>query len=227
MSTSKIEDVIDQIEEYIDGCKNSAFSANKIIVNKDDLDEMLHDLRTRTPEEIRKYQRMIANREQILADAKHQADKIIADAQVQTNELISEHQIMQQAYAQANEVILIAQKNAQELIDRATADANQIRLGAIAYTDELLANIQQILSSSIETTKSRNETFLATMQSYLDTVEANRASLVPDSVNAGESDPAATSEADPVPAPASTSSQSVEDDDLPALDIPEQFFNKE
>ena len=29
MSTSKIEDVIDQIEEYIDGCKNTAFSAKR------------------------------------------------------------------------------------------------------------------------------------------------------------------------------------------------------
>ncbi len=231
-NTSKIEDIIDEIEAYIDDCKPSAFSTSKIIVNKDELESLLQELRTKTPDEIRKYQRMIANREQILADAKAKADEIISQAQIQTNELVSEHQIMQQAYAQANEVILIAQKNAQEKIDRATEDANNIRMGAIAYTDELLANIQSILANSIETTRTRTDTFLSTMQVYLDTVDANRASLVPDSLNDGDADPASSLEATgeqaiQEEAPRTVESAPSEDEDIPALDIPEQFFNKE
>jgi hypothetical protein len=225
---SKIEDIIDEIEAYIDDCKPSAFSTNKIIVNKDELESLLQELRTKTPEEIRKYSRMLANREQILADAKAKADEIISNAHIQTNELVSEHQIMQQAYAQANEVILIAQKNAQEKIDRATEDANNIRMGAIAYTDELLANIQTILSNSIETTKNRTETFLSTMQVYLDTVDANRASLVPETLDQAEEQPASEPQPEVQPQqPTNTASNSNEDEDLPALDIPEQFFNKE
>lgn len=239
-SASKIEDIIDEIEAYIDDCKPSAFSTSKIVVNKDELESLLQELRTKTPDEIRKYQRMIANREQILADAKAKADEIISQAQIQTNELVSEHQIMQQAYAQANEVILIAQKNAQEKIDRATEDANNIRMGAIAYTDELLANIQTILTNSIETTRARDDAFLSTMQAYLDTVDANRASLVPDSLNDGDSDPASSLEATGGNAMPEikeepkqevnqeiTSAASNQDDDVPALDIPEQFFNKD
>ena len=85
-STSKIEDIIDEIEAYIDDCKPSAFSTNKIVVNRDELESLIQELRTKTPDEIKKYQRMIANREQILADAKAKADEIISQAQVQTNE---------------------------------------------------------------------------------------------------------------------------------------------
>ncbi len=229
-NASKIEDIIDEIEAYIDDCKPTAFSTSKIVVNRDELESLIQELRTKTPDEIKKYQRMIANREQILADAKAKADEIISKAQIQTNELVSEHQIMQQAYAQANEVILIAQKNAQEKIDRATEDANNIRMGAIAYTDELLANIQTILANSIETAKNRNETFLATMQTYLDTVDANRASLVPDSLNEGNSDPASIESVEQPTVsekPAIQADSSNGDEDIPALDIPDQFFNKE
>ena len=86
-STSKIEDIIDEIEAYIDDCKPSAFSTNKIVVNRDELESLIQELRTKTPDEIKKYRRMIANREQILADAKAKADEIISQAQVQTNEL--------------------------------------------------------------------------------------------------------------------------------------------
>ena len=70
-STSKIEDIIDEIEAYIDDCKPSAFSTNKIVVNRDELESLIQELRTKTPDEIKKYQRMIANREQILAKLRH------------------------------------------------------------------------------------------------------------------------------------------------------------
>ena len=112
---SAIEDIIDELEEYIDSCKpSSIFNDTKIVVNRDDIEGLLEELRAKTPEEIRRYQKIISNKEAILADARAKADQIVQEAQITTNELVSEHQIMQQAYAQANEVILIAQKNAQE-----------------------------------------------------------------------------------------------------------------
>ena len=41
---SKIEQIITEIEEYIDNCKFQPLSTSKIIVNKDDIDELLADL---------------------------------------------------------------------------------------------------------------------------------------------------------------------------------------
>ena len=88
--SSGIEEIIEEIEEYVDGCKPSAFSPSKIIVNRDELESLLEELRTKTPEEIKRYQKIISNKEAILADAQNKADAIIAQAQIQTNELVSE-----------------------------------------------------------------------------------------------------------------------------------------
>ncbi len=176
---SKIEEIIEEIEEYIDSCKPSAFSSSKIVVNRDELDAFLDELKTTTPEEIKRYQRIINNKESILNDARNKADAIIAEAQIQTNELVSEHQIMQQAYAQANEIVMIATKNAQETIDKATADANSIRESAIAYTDNLLKSLEEVIASSMETTRKRTDTYLNTMQGYLNVVLANREEISP------------------------------------------------
>ena len=177
---SAIEDIIDELEEYIDSCKPAAFSSTKIVVNRDDIDGLLEELRAKTPEEIRRYQKIISNKEAILADAKNKAEAIISEAQITKNELVSEHQIMQQAYAQANEVVMIASKQAQDILDSATNDANDIRTGAIAYTDELLKSVQDVVKSSIDTTRARNETFLSTMQGYLDVIVSNRSELAPE-----------------------------------------------
>ena len=116
--SSRMEQIIEEIEEYIDNCKYQPLSSTKIVVNKDELEELLTELKMKTPEEIKRYQKIISNKEAILADAQAKADAIIAQAQVQTSELVSEHQIMQQAYAQANEVVMIATKQAQEILDR-------------------------------------------------------------------------------------------------------------
>ena len=177
--SSKIEQTIEELEQYIDTCKPQAFSSNKIIVNKDQIEELLTELRLRTPEEIKRYQKMISNKEAILADAQTKADAIIAQAEVTHSELVSEHQIMQQAYAQANEVVMIATKQAQEILDKATNDANNIRMGAIAYTDELLRNLEVILNGAIEGSKARYDNLIAGLNSSLQVVLANRAELMP------------------------------------------------
>ncbi len=93
--SSRIEQIIEEIEEYIDSCKFQPLSTTKIIVNKDQMDELLRELRMKTPDEIKRYQKIIANKDAILADAQAKADGMIQEAQIQTNELVSEHEIMQ------------------------------------------------------------------------------------------------------------------------------------
>ena len=92
---SRIEQLISDIESYIDTCKYYPLSNVKIIVNKEQLEDMLTELRLKTPDEVKKYQKILSNKDAILADAKEQADAIINAAQVQTEELINEHEIMQ------------------------------------------------------------------------------------------------------------------------------------
>ena len=176
----RMEQIIDEIENYIEGCKAQAFSSGeKIVVNREELMDMIHELKLKTPDELRKYQQIISNREAILSDAQAKADAIIAEAQVQTNELISEHEIMQQAYAQANEVVMVATSQAQELLDNATIEANNIRSAAVAYTDDLLKKIEAILTHSIDTSRARYDNLTSSLQSTLDVVTANRMELAP------------------------------------------------
>ena len=181
--SSRIEQIIEEIEEYIDrDCKFQPLSTTKIIVNKEHLDELLRDellreLRMKTPDEIKRYQKIIANRDAILADAQAKADAMIEEAQVQTTELVSEHEIMQQAYAQANEIVTQATAQAQEIIDNATRDANEIRIGAIQYTDDLLANAESIIGHTLDSYTTKYDGLINSLQECYDTVRSNRAEL--------------------------------------------------
>ncbi|MBD5452688.1 MAG: vacuolar family H+-ATPase subunit H [Lachnospiraceae bacterium] len=180
--TSRIEQIIDDLELYIENCKFKPFSTDMIIVNKTEIDEMIRDLRMTTPEEIKRYQKIISNKEAILNDAKEKAQALLNNAAVQTNELISEHQIMQQAYAQANEIVELATQQAQDILDRATIEANEMRSSMVQYSDGMLATIENIIKQSIEfATKDYNK-LIGDLQEIDSVVTANRASLAPPEV---------------------------------------------
>ncbi len=181
--SSRIEQLIDEIETYIDGCKYQPLSNTKIIVNKEEIDELLRELRMKTPDEIKRYQKIISNKEAILNDARAKAEALVNDAMVHTNELISEHEIYQQAYAQATIVVKQASQQAQEILDNAVMEANNMRAAATQYTDDILANIENLMTQTMKMTTDHYESFITALNHYSDVVNANRVELNPPEVD--------------------------------------------
>lgn len=177
--SSRIEQLIDEIEEFIDNCKYQALSNSKIIVNKEEIDELLRELRMKTPDEIKRYQKIISNKEAILNDAREKAEALINETTVHTNELINEHEIMQQAYAQANEVVSLATRQAQEILDNATIEANNMRMATMQYTDDLLGNVENIIAHTVETATVQYDKLVTALSGCNDIVKSNRAELNP------------------------------------------------
>ena len=66
MSSSRIEQIIEEIEEFVESCRYQPLSTTKIVVNKEELEELLRELRLKTPDEIKRYQKIISNKDAIL-----------------------------------------------------------------------------------------------------------------------------------------------------------------
>lgn len=179
MSSSRIEQIIEEIEEYVESCRYQPLSTTKIVVNKEELEELLRELRLKTPDEIKRYQKIIGNKDAILADAQSKADNIIAEANAKADKLVQETEIMKTAYAQANDTVNAANQQAQDILDSAQTDANNIRTSAISYTDELLSNISSILGNTIAEVGEKYGDFSSAIQSYYDLVNQNRSELSP------------------------------------------------
>ncbi len=177
-----IEQLIDDIIEYLDNCKYQPLSNTKIIVNKEEIDELLRELRNKTPQELAKYQKVVSNREAIIKDAKARAQALIDDAAARTSEMLSQNAIMKQAYAQADDVVKSAYIQAQEILTNATYEANSVRSAAVEYMDNMLLNYEQIVANTMRITQSTYENFYSQLGQYYQTVVENRAELNPPSV---------------------------------------------
>ncbi|MDE5819676.1 MAG: vacuolar family H+-ATPase subunit H [Lachnospiraceae bacterium] len=176
---SKIEQLIEEIEDYIDSCKFKPLSSTIIMVNKEEIEELLRELKMKTPDEIKRYQKIISNKEAILNDARQKADALINEATIHTNELVNEHEIMQQAYAKANEIVTLATRQAQSILDAATMQANDFKAQALQYMDESLGSMEDILTNAMNDASVHYENLLNSMNSYKELIQSNRAQLYP------------------------------------------------
>lgn len=174
---NRIEQIIEEIYEFIEGCKPTTFSQNKVAVPKDELYDLLDELKLRTPDEIKRYQKIIANRDSIIATAEEKAESIIEEAKAKARQLVSEHEIMQQAYARANEMVSSAGSEADEMLKSANSDAEQIRTGALNYANDIMTDMERILSDAYESTRSRAENLIAALRESYEVVATNRQEL--------------------------------------------------
>lgn len=132
-------ELLDQIEEIIENGTNVPFTGGKCIVNRDEVLEILQEIRLRLPEDMKQAKRIVEEKSRILAEAQQEAENIINNAESRIAALVDEHEITKKAYEQAEVIISNAKKNARE-----------IRLGTREYADSILGKVEEILEDTLD-----------------------------------------------------------------------------
>lgn len=174
MGASRIEQLIEDIYEFVESCRMQPLSSTKVIVPKDELYDLLDELRLRTPDEIKRYQKIIANRDAIIADAEEKSETILAQTREKAKELVNEHEIMQQAYYQANEMIMRASDESDRLRKDAQEEADQIRTGALVYSNDVLTEVEGVLANALDSAVSKYDGFVGTLKGNLEIINNNK-----------------------------------------------------
>lgn len=177
--SQKIEQLIDELYEYIEGCKPKGFSFNstQVIVMKEEIYDILDEMKLKIPEEIKRCARVVAQKEQIIASAEEKAERIVEEAKRQAEMLVQESEIMRQAYLQANEMLSMAGQKAESMCIEAQQQAEMITTGALQYTDEMFHKMESVLALTYNETKKRNDDMLSILEENLRIVQENRRDL--------------------------------------------------
>jgi len=177
MGASRIEQLIEDIYEFVESCRMQPLSSTKVIVPKDELYDLLDELRLRTPDEIKRYQKIISNRDAIIADAEEKAETILAQTREKAKELINEHEIMQQAYYQANAMIAQSSEEADRMRKDAHEEADQIRTGSLIYSNDVLTEVEKVLANAFDSASSKYDGFIGTLKANLEIINHNKREL--------------------------------------------------
>ena len=157
--------LLEELEDLIDNSRAMPFSG-KVGIDKEEAYDILSDIRAALPNDIKQSKLIVQERNKILLDAKKEADEIMKEAEEKMARLIDEHEITRQAYQQSAEIIENAKRQAKEM-----------RIGAMEYADEVLAQSEDKLRTMIESFRNECVSVDEYFNNSLNTLYENRQEL--------------------------------------------------
>ncbi|MCX5210638.1 ATP synthase F0 subunit B [Kitasatospora sp. NBC_00240] len=132
-----VQNKVDQIVAAVENARAMPMSAS-CVVNRAELVGLLQDLRAALPAELAHAQSVMADHEQVVADAEAEAERIIQGAHSERGSLISDTEVVRRAQAEADRIL--AEARAEVETKRAEADD---------YVDSKLANFEVVLTKTL------------------------------------------------------------------------------
>jgi len=129
--------MIDRLEELLNESRPLPFTHN-VIVDEDRMLDLIDQMRVSIPEEVKKAQQLLAQRDRLVAQAQEEANRTINLARDRSSELIERDQVVQAAYTQAEQIKA-----------QAHVDGDAIRREADEYVLETLRNLEMEMERAI------------------------------------------------------------------------------
>lgn len=136
--------LLDELEEILDSSRAVPFS-NKVSVDKEELYDIIGEIRMKLPNELKQSKWVIEERNKILIDAQREADELMKNTEERMVRLIDDNEVTKKAYEQAAAIIDSAKKTSKEM-----------RLGAMEYAEGLLADAEAKLKDLKDVIYSEN-----------------------------------------------------------------------
>jgi hypothetical protein len=125
--------LIDRLEELFNDAKAVPFTHN-VVIDEDRMLEIIDQMRIVIPDEVKKAQQILGQRERFLAQAQEEAERTLGLAREKAEQL-----------AMKDNITIEAQRRAEQIIAQARADAEATRRDADDYVVETLVNLQESL----------------------------------------------------------------------------------
>lgn len=133
--------LLETLEDIISSGKSIPFS-NRTVVDKDELLDIIKEIRSKLPDELKQAKWVKEERQRILAEAQKEADDMQKEAENKIVSLIDEHEITKQAYKQKAEIIGSANETSREIVS-----------SAYDYVDDKLEQVEKSLQNILNEVK--------------------------------------------------------------------------
>mgnify|MGYP004568950931 CR=1 FL=1 len=130
-----VEDLLDEIDEVIDKSFELPLSGGKSVIDVCKIKEIIEELRLHMPKEFRQAKAIVADRGQIISDAKAEAESIIRVAQEKAKAMVDKEEIVKNAQEKANDII-----------EKSNQKSREMKKVASEYVDDLMKRTDEALS---------------------------------------------------------------------------------
>ena len=134
--------LLEDLESLVLNASKMPFTSKKMI-EEEELLQIIDDLKASMPEELEQSQKVLAEKDKIIADAQRHADSMVAQAKDYIAKLTEESELVRQAQEQANQIVVSATKSSDELKSSSITYAGDVLKYVETTLQKTLASIQQ------------------------------------------------------------------------------------
>ena len=137
-----INRLIDMLFERIEDAKSPALKPNMSLVDRDEILDLLEELRAQLPVEIKRAQELLAARDKFVEEAKRDVERMMRQAELDAKTKVSE-----------SEVIYAAKEKARQSVGRAEELSRQLYQVANEYVEDALARTEEAVQAALDEVK--------------------------------------------------------------------------
>jgi F0F1-type ATP synthase membrane subunit b/b' len=138
--------LIDKLDELVQNAKGVPLSQDQVRVDREEIWEIIDQMRSTIPEEIKQARWIVKERQEMLAEAKRECDRLIGEAREQAVREASQ-----------TEIVKLAERQAQDIVDDARRQARETRLEMEDWADGILSTLEVNLDKFLAAVKRGRE----------------------------------------------------------------------
>ena len=142
MAENDVNRLIDMLYERVEDAKSPALKPNLSMVDRDEILDLLDELRAQLPVELRRAKELLAAREKFVEDAKRDVDRMMRQAELEAKSKVSE-----------SEVMAAARERSRQVVARAEDRTRQMYQVCNEYTEDALARTEEAIQMALDEVK--------------------------------------------------------------------------
>ena len=150
MNEKHIEDIITALYDLVQDARAVPLAADKCILERDKVLDMLDEIIAQLPSELKQSRTIVESRNELIGQARREAENIVRQAQQKANELVEQEAIYQEAKRQCADMVANAQKRIADL-----------RKASNDYMDDALRRTEEAIAQSLGQVKDTRAKFCA------------------------------------------------------------------
>ncbi len=138
MSQKNMEDIVTSLYDMVQDARSMPLAADKCVLERDKVLDMLDELISQIPSDLKESRAIVESRNEIVGQARREAESILKDAQAKARQLVTQEAIYQEARRQS-----------QEMLNNTQARMAELRRASNEYMDDALRRTEEAIAASL------------------------------------------------------------------------------
>ena len=153
MSDRNTEDIIGALYDMVQDARAVPLAADKCMLERDRVLDMLDEIIARLPSELKQSRTIVESRNEIISQARREAEAIVRQAQEQAKQMVTQEA-----------VYIEAKKRSEELVQQTQTRIEELKKVSNEYMDDALRRTEEVIAQSLDNVRDTRTKFRAVME---------------------------------------------------------------